>query len=126
MKRRLTLFFTLVSLIVGLAQARTVTGLVTEASTGEPVVGASVRCRDDLKIGTQTDIDGKFTLNVPDNCKHLMVSYIGMETKEVAVANYVEVALEESLSDLDEVVVVGYSTTTKRDLISSVSTVNAK
>lgn len=126
MRRRLTLFFILVSLIVSLAQARVVTGLVTEAGTGEPVVGASVRCKDDLKIGTQTNLDGKFTLDVPDKCKHLMISFVGMETQEVAVANYVEVALKESLSDLDEVVVVGYSTTTKRDLISSVSTVNAK
>ncbi|MDE7237675.1 MAG: TonB-dependent receptor plug domain-containing protein, partial [Paramuribaculum sp.] len=125
MKRRLILFFAFVSLIVGLAQARIVTGLVTEANTGEPVVGASVRCRDDLKIVTTTGIDGKFSFKVPDECKHLMISYIGLETKEVAVADYVEVALEESLSNLDEVVVVGYSTTTKRDLISSVSTVNA-
>lgn len=125
MKRRLILFFALVSLIVGLAQARTVTGVVTEASTGDPIVGASVRCRDDLKVGTTTDLDGKFTLNVPDKCKHLMISYVGMETQEVAVADHVEVALQESLSTLDEVVVVGYSTTTKRDLISSVSTVNA-
>lgn len=125
MKRRLILFFAFVSLIVGLAQARTVTGLVTEASTGEPVVGATVRCRDDLKIATTTDLDGKFSFNVPDECKHLMISYIGMETKEVDVADYVEVTLEESLSTLDEVVVVGYTTTTKKDLISSVSTVKA-
>lgn len=125
MKRRLILFCALVSLIVGLSQARTVRGLVIEASTGDPVVGASVLCKDDLKVGTTTDLDGNFSLNVPDKCKHLMVSYVGMETQEVAVADYVEVALKESLSTLDEVVVVGYSTTTKRDLISSVSTVNA-
>lgn len=125
MKRRLLLFFTLLSLMAGLVQARTITGVVIEATTGDPILGASVRCKGNLKIGTSTDIDGKFTLDVPDKYNVLVISYIGMQTQEAKVAPNMKVTMIESAANLDEIVVVGYSTTTKRDLISSVSTVKS-
>ena len=115
----------MLSLIIGLAQARSVSGTVIDATTGEPIIGASVRCKEDMKIGTSTDIDGNFTLEVPDKCKLLVVSYIGMQQQDVKVADKMEIKMLETANNLDEVVVVGYSTTTKRDLISSVSTVKS-
>ena len=125
MKRRLFLFMAFMSLLAGIASARTVRGTVTEAATGEPVLGASVVVKGNQKVGTSTDIDGKFTLDVPDNAKTLVVSYIGMQPEEVKIQDNMEIKLIESASNLDEIVVVGYSTSTKRDLISSVSTVKS-
>lgn len=123
MKRRLLLFLTFLSLMAGLVSARTVQGTVVEALTNEPIMGASVRVKSDPKIGTTTNLDGKFTLNVPDKATTLVITYIGMQSEEVKISDNMTVKMTEVSSNLDEVVVVGYSTSTKRDLISSVSTV---
>lgn len=62
-----------------------VTGVVISADDDEPVVGASVMVKG-TKTGTSTDIDGKFTISkLPRNAKTLVVSYIGMKTKQVAI-----------------------------------------
>lgn len=123
MKRRLLLFLTFLSLMAGFVSARTVQGTVVEALTNEPIMGASVRVKSDPKIGTTTNLDGKFTLNVPDKATTLVITYIGMQSEEVKISDNMTVKMTEVSSNLDEVVVVGYSTSTKRDLISSVSTV---
>lgn len=125
MKRRLLLFLTCLSLMAGVGYARTITGTVVEAANDEPVLGATVKCKGQETIGTSTDIDGKFTLNVPDNVKTLVVSYIGMVPQEVAATDGVVVKLVENATKLDEVIVVGYGTTTKRKTTSSVSVIKA-
>lgn len=111
--------------MAGIGFARTITGVVLEDATDEPIVGATVKCKGQENIGTATNIDGEFTLNVPDNVKTLIVSFIGMQPQEVAVANNITVKLLEASTNLDEVVVVGYGTTSKRKTTSSVTVVKA-
>ncbi|MCH5319625.1 MAG: TonB-dependent receptor [Paramuribaculum sp.] len=126
MTRKLLLFLTCLSLMAGVAMARTVRGVVIEAATDDPVPGATVKCKSNPSIVTATDVDGNFTLNVPDNEKTLVVSFIGMLTQDVAItSDNLTIFLEEAANNLDEVVVIGYGTTTKRKTTTSVSVVKA-
>ena len=74
-------------------------------------------------IGTSSDFDGNYTITVPDDAKTLVFSFIGFITKEVAINNQsvINVMLSEDVAQLDEVVVIGYGTSSKRDLIGSVT-----
>lgn len=124
------LLLTLVALAMGaavsFAQTKTVKGSVTDATTGESIIGANVVVVGTTH-GTMTDVDGNFTLgNVPENGS-LRVSYIGYAAQEFAVAgkSSFNISLKEEGEDLDEVVVVGYGTQKKADLTGSVSIVDA-
>ena len=102
-----------------------VTGTVVSAADDEPLIGASVRVKGTAS-GASTDIDGKFSIQAKQGAT-LVVSYIGYTTQEVAVkGNDMKVALKEDNAVLDEVVVIGYGTMTRKDLTGSISTVNAK
>lgn len=126
MKKRLLLFLTCLSLMAGVTLARTVTGTVYEAATDEPLMGATVKCKSNPAIGTSTNLDGEFTINVPDGENTLVVSFIGMLTQDVEItSDKLEIRLEEAATNLDEVVVVGYGTTSKRKTTSSVSVIKA-
>lgn len=125
MKKRLLLFLTCLSLMAGIGYGRTITGLVLEAANDDPIVGATVKCKGQETIGCSTNIDGEFTLNVPDNVKALIVTYIGMVPQEVPVSDKMTIKMVESSTNLDEVVVVGYGTTSKRKTTSSVTVVKA-
>lgn len=105
MKRRLLLLLTCLTLMAGAGFARTVKGVVIEAETDEPIIGASVKCKGAEKLGAATDFDGNFTLNVPDNVKTLIVSYVGMKTQEVPVTDNMVVRMETASTTLGEVVV---------------------
>ena len=110
-------------LCIGLAHAQTVTGNVTDA-TG-PLPGANVLVKGTTN-GTQTDFDGNYTINA-EGTATLVFSYIGYKSIEIAVEgrSTINVALEEDASKLDEVVVTGYGSQTKRDVTGSVSTVDS-
>jgi len=112
-------------LLVGMAaEARVISGTVKDP-TGETIISASVVVKG-TTIGTVTDFDGNYTLEVPDDAKELVFSYIGMQTQEVAISGDVlNVVLSENSEVLDEVVVTGYGTTKKRDLVTAVGSVNA-
>lgn len=112
-------------LLVGMAaEARVVSGTVKDP-TGETIISASVVVKG-TTIGTVTDFDGNYTLDVPDDAKVLVFSYIGMQTQELTITGDVmNVVLSENSEVLDEVVVTGYGTTKKRDLVTAVSSVNA-
>lgn len=106
------------------AEARVITGTVKDP-TGETIISASVVLKG-TTIGTVTDFDGNYTLDVPDDAKVLIFSYIGMQTQEVNITGDVmNVVLSENSEVLEEVVVTGYGTTKKRDLVTAVSSVNA-
>ena len=106
-----------------LSEAKIVTGTVTD-ETGETIISASVVVKG-TTIGTVTDFDGNYSLDVPDNAV-LVVSYIGLQTQEVPVTgSVVNVVLMENSEVLEEVVVTGYGTTKKRDLVTSVASVSA-
>ena len=112
-------------LLVGIAaEARVVTGTVKDP-TGETIISASVMVKG-TTIGTVTDFDGNYTIDVPDDAKVLIFSYIGMKTQEVNITgDVVNVVLSENSEVLEEVVVTGYGTTKKRDLVTSVASVSA-
>ena len=99
------------SFTLAMAQTRTVRGTVVDEA-GEPVIGASVLVQG-TNTGTITDIEGAFVLqNVPSNATTLMVSFVGMRTQEVAIANFVNVTLLPEAELLDEVIVTAYGTST--------------
>ena len=113
-------------LMVGMAlQARVVSGVVKDP-TGETIISASVVVKG-TSIGTVTDFDGNYSLDVPDDAKVLVFSYIGMQTQEVTITGSVHnVVLKENSEVLEEVVVTGYGTTKKRDVVTSVASVSAE
>ena len=107
MKRKLMLL--LACLFVGIslvtAQTQKITGVVISEEDGQPVVGASVLVKGTTQ-GTITDIDGNFNLaNVPSSAKTLQISYIGMQTQEVAIKPNLKVVLRSDAQQIDEVVV---------------------
>ena len=111
MNRKLVLLLTCFLVALSMAAQKRVTGKVTDAN-GTPVASAAVRVAG-TQVITYTDNNGNFTLsNVPNSAKELLVSYLGMKSKKVAVSNNVEVTLEED-NQLEEAVVVGYGTAQK-------------
>ena len=123
--KHLFLLLTLLSFsLTALAQQK-VTGKVKDSS-GEPVIGASVVEKGNNTMGTITDFDGNFMLDVPAKSV-LVISYIGYVTQEVPTAgkNSLEIVLKEDTKTLDEVVVIGYGTQRKGDVTSSVASVKA-
>lgn len=107
------------------AQTAEVSGTV-RSDTGETMPGVSIILKG-TTTGTTTDIDGRYSLSAPANAT-LVFSFIGMTTKEINVngASTLDVVLATDISQLDEVVVVGYGTTKKSDLTGSVSSVKAE
>lgn len=123
--KHLFLLLTLLSFsLTALAQQK-VTGKVKDSS-GEPVIGASVVVKGNNTMGTITDFDGNFMLDVPTKSV-LVISYIGYVTQEVPTVEKksLEIILKEDTKTLDEVVVIGYGTQRKGDVTSSVASVKA-
>ncbi|MDR0393812.1 MAG: TonB-dependent receptor [Tannerella sp.] len=123
--RFLVIYLLLFCCIPVFAQNITISGIVTESSTSEPLTGVSIRV-EGTTIGTVTGIDGDYSLSVPANAQ-LTFSYIGYTTKVVAVRNQtvIHVVLDEDTRDLDEVIIVGVSLR-KSDLTGAVGSVSSK
>lgn len=118
----LFLIMFLLSSTLAFAQNK-VTGTVTD-KTGAPLPGVNVLEKGTTN-GSITDANGKYSLNVGKG-KTLMFSYIGFTTREVVVnQNVIDIALQEDLQALDEVVVIGYGSMTRKDVTSSITTVKA-
>ena len=116
--------------VAGLVMAqnhrRELRGVVVDTN-GEAVIGANISVKG-TKLGTITDFDGAFTLQLPDSVRALQVTYIGFQSQTVAVTpgqTSLRVVLQNDLRQLDEVVVVGYGTQKKTSLTSSVEMVKA-
>ena len=121
LKTMFFVFFLLCSTVM-LAQNK-VSGTVVDAS-GEPLIGVSV-LEDGTTNGGITDFDGNFTLTVKSGAK-LTFSYVGYTSQTLAAANGMKVTLQEDNTVLNEVVVVGYGTMRRKDVTSSITTVQAK
>lgn len=107
------------------AQVSQVSGNVKEES-GEPVIGASIMVKG-TSTGTITDFDGNYTISIPSGSNTLVFSYVGMQTQEVAISgSVINVSLKDDSQILDDIVVTGYGTTKKRDLVTSVGSVSAE
>ena len=109
----------------GYGQNKSIEGIVSDNS-GNPLPGVTVIVKD-TSNGTTTDFDGKFNLTATTG-DSIVLSYVGFKTKEIEVgnSNFYNVTLEEENTALDEIVVVGYGTQKKSDIISSVTTVKSE
>ncbi|WP_207534346.1 SusC/RagA family TonB-linked outer membrane protein [Desertivirga arenae] len=113
-------------MVTAFAQTRQVTGKVVDKK-GETLIGVSVGLKG-ANTGVSTDVNGNFKINVPSTGSHVLVfKYVGFKTKEVSVSQQskISVTLEESSTELDAVVVVGYGTAKKKDLTGAVATINS-
>ena len=111
---------------MGAMAQTTVTGTVTDGALNEPAIGASIIVVG-TTTGTVTDMDGQFSLDVPDGKFILQVSMVGYKTQVINIKGKtsVSVTLQEDSQLMEEVVVVGYGTMKKRDLSGSVSQIKA-
>ncbi len=126
MKKSLTMLMVSLFLCVGTALAQTkVTGTVLSQEDGQPIIGAAVKV-DGTSTGMLTDVNGKFSLTLPEGKKTLTISYLGFQPKTVAAKNGMRVFLKADATSLDEVVVtamgisrqqktLGYSAQTLKD-----------
>ena len=110
------------------AQNITVKGTVVDGQTEEPIIGASIFVVGESTIGTISDIDGNFSLNVPPSST-LSISYIGYITHKVKATRdgeFFSIQLREDSKTLDEVVVVGFGTQKKENLTGAVGIATSK
>ena len=101
-----------------------ISGIVKDNS-GEPLIGVSVQVKGKA-IGTVTDIDGKFQLNIPQRNDILIFSYLGYTTQEVKVPdnNFLNIVLQNNVTELEEAVVVGYGIQKKESVVAAISSVD--
>lgn len=106
---------------------KVITGTVSESKTGEPLVGVSIQIKG-TTMGTVTDAQGRFRLSVPDAGGVLVITNTGFSTLEAAIGNQqvMDLQLVRTLSDLDEVVVIGYGTQKKKEVTASVASVKSE
>src|SRR5690554_5927237 len=104
------------------AQEHAVSGQVTSAEDNTTLPGVNVSVKG-TTVGTVTDIDGNYSLTVPDGAGTLLFSFIGFSTQEVPIENrsVINVVLESGITAMDEVVVVGYGTQSREMLTSSIA-----
>lgn len=102
------------SATVAMAQTRTVQGVVLDAGDGQPLPGVTVKAKSNSQLGVLTDIDGKFTIKVPEKEDALVVTYVGKLTVEAKIKSAtLKIYLEDDSKILEEVVVVGYGSARK-------------
>ena len=109
------------------AQSKVVTGHVVD-DNGEPLIGVTIKVGDEKStIGAVTDIDGNFTINVPNGKQTLVLTYTGFKQKTVKISgSNLSITMEPDVLGLDDVVVIGYGTMKRRDLTGSISSVNSE
>lgn len=124
--RVLCFMFLLLGGIAASAQTqKTIKGMVVSTEDNSPLPGATVLEKGTTN-GTSTDFDGVFSLSVGENATTLVVSFIGFKTQEVEISDEAMTIILQQDNILDEVVVVGYGTIRKSDIISSVATVDVE
>ena len=125
MKQRLTMFFACLFLSIGMALAQSrLTGTVTSAEDGQPVVGATVKAVG-MNAGAVTNADGVFTINVPVGTE-LDITYLGMVPQRVKAARNMNIVLQPENQMIDEVMVVAYGTAKKSAFTGSAAVVSSE
>lgn len=128
--RTLLVCAVLMAFAIGPAHAqdsREVTGTVTDAQSGTPLPGVNISVQGTM-TGTTTNVDGEYSINVPGPDAVLVFSFVGYRTQEITVGDQsvIDVALQEDIEQLGEVVVVGYGTQRRQDISGSVSSVDVE
>lgn len=101
-----------------------VSGKVTGTDDRQPIVGATVKIKG-TSIGTVTDVNGNYSLQLPNNAQQLVVSFIGYTTQTLPInSDMINFSLNPAASALNEVVVTGYTSQRRRDATGAVSTIN--
>jgi TonB-linked SusC/RagA family outer membrane protein len=127
MRKLLTLLTLFLTLVYGqvLAQNRTISGKVTSQEDGTGIPGATVKVKG-TNVGTQTDMEGIYKLEVPADAKTLEISFVGYGTQSIEIGNQstIDVKLVTDDKLLSEIVVVGYGEQNKKTLTSSITKVS--
>lgn len=114
---------------ISYGQGRTISGIVLDGTNSEPLVGVTIQLKNKPNVGTVTDIDGHFSINVSVG-DVLLFSYIGYKDNEVEIKNKsqgnIEIIMEEDGQQLDEVVVVGYGVQKKASTVAAISQTSGK
>ncbi len=102
----------------------TIEGIISDASTGEPLTGVNILVKG-TSVGTSSNADGSYEVTVPSLQDTLVVSFVGFQTQEVAIAGRrtIDIPLQPQAISGEELVVVGYGTQTRREISGSVSSV---
>jgi len=126
LRRILALLVCVFTLLHSYAQDKTITGIISD-QYGGPLIGATISVKGS-DVTTITDGAGKFSLRVPATSKAIVVSYVGMQTKEVSLGNKdaFNISLADGGSTLSDVVVIGYGSAKRANLTSAQTTVTAK
>mgnify|MGYP006281688849 CR=1 FL=1 len=127
--RKLTLILTFL-LFAGLTASAQmqISGTVTNSETGEPIPGVSIVVKGQTTIGTTTDMDGNYSLEVPSDAEALVFSFVGMQEQEVAIEGRttINVSLQPVVQEMEQVVVTAYGTTRKESFTGSADVVSAE
>ncbi len=124
MKKITGIFLFLFGLVIAASAQQKITGTVSSGKDGTAIAGASVMIKGSSS-GTVTENDGTYSITVPAGTKILVFSSVGMKSveKNIGSSTVIDVELEPTGSSFDEVVVVGYTSSRKQDLVGAVSTV---
>ena len=126
MKKRLTLFFVSLFLCVGAALAQTkVSGTVFSQEDGQPIIGAAVKVVG-TSTGMLTDVNGRFSVALPEGKTELEITYLGYEGKTVKAKNGMRVFLKADAKMVDEVIVVAYGTAKKSSFTGSATAISSE
>lgn len=125
MKNILLFLILLTSSTFLFGQTRTITGTVTDGMTGDPLIYANVSI-ENTTIGTETDLDGAFELSGVSDTSTLVISYLGYTTKKVKVGDSenIEIQLVSDAQVLEDVVVIGYGSESRRNVTGAVSKID--
>ena len=112
--------------VVSLAQDNRVKGTVVD-DKGDPLIGAVIRIVGaDVSFAAVTDMDGKFSIKVPNKNATLEIKSVGYKTLRVPANGNLNVTMKEDISDLNEVVVIGYGTLDKKEVTSAITSIKGK
>ncbi|HEY0770541.1 MAG TPA: carboxypeptidase-like regulatory domain-containing protein, partial [Sphingobacteriaceae bacterium] len=131
MKKKVTIFLSVLycffatNNVLGQGGGNVVSGTVISKAKGETLPGVSIKVKG-TSIGTSTDVEGKYSLRIPNGESTLVLSYLGYKITEVPVNGRasINVAMEPDITSLTEVVVVGYSQQSKSNITASISKIN--
>ena len=107
-------------------QQQRISGTVTDATNGDPIIGANVIV-EGTALGVITDLKGKFSIDLPDANSTIIISYVGYNTETIQIngETNIEVKLVPDITNLDEIVVVGYGVQRKSDLTGAVASIKS-
>ena len=127
MKRKMcVLCLTMLFAFVSANAQKVISGVITDTETMEPIIGVSVVVKG-TTIGTITDFDGNYSLELPEDAETVVFSFVGFETQEIVIGDQsiINVEMSQGSELLNEVVVTGYGTVKESDLTSSISKISA-